>query len=101
MIWVVVSLIICWIIYKIVTKESEMDSKKSPPSDLVNIFGCSGTVDCGYWSPEMHERANGQIDINAEKCYCSYKKQWFKKGSPCPFAKEHPELIVHDDIFDN
>ncbi|MBQ8232281.1 MAG: hypothetical protein IJZ34_10215 [Lachnospiraceae bacterium] len=102
MFWIL--LIVTLIIVVLIIKKKESSKQKkflSPPTEDVYILGCCGSVECGYWSPEVIKRADGGVDINSKKCYCAYNKQWVKEFSPCPFAKEHPELLINSSSWSN
>lgn len=102
MFWILLIIIVAILILKSILSEDEKKkSPPSPPTDDVYILGCCGTVNCGYWSPEFAKGSDGQIVMNAEKCYCAYKKEWVKEFSQCPFAQEHPDLLIHSTVWDD
>lgn len=64
-----------------------------PPTHDVELFGCSGIAECGFWSPESIVHDDGTIELNNKVCCCSYQHKKIPYGSPCPFAEDHPELV--------
>lgn len=94
--------IVVYFVYKCTQQDNTYKSTPpTPPTEDVYMLGCCGNVECGYWSLEVTHGSDGHMNMNAGKCYCSYKKQWVKEFSECPLAKEHPELIVRGSVFDN
>lgn len=81
MLWILLIIIVAILILKSILSEDEKKkSPPSPPTDDVYILGCCGAVNCGYWSPEFAKGSDGQIVMNAEKCYCAYKKNGLKNS---------------------
>lgn len=82
-------------------KKPEPQKPIMPPCFDVYVLGCCGGADCGYWSPDFINRPNGDVDINPNRCYCAYKQQYLKAGSECLFAKEHPEKVRKESVWDD
>lgn len=93
MIWLIVIIVVVAFVLFSKLHHSPKEQPPPPPSKDVELFGCSGIVECGYWSPETIVHDDGSIELNRHICYCSYQHKKVKEGSPCLFEKEHPELI--------
>lgn len=103
MFWIIL-IIIFWVAISINSKAPEKPKKKkappSPPTDDVYVLGCSLCVDCGYLDPELEEQFDGSLFISRDKFYCRYKNKPMRAGERCPFASEHPELLIHSTVWD-
>ena len=93
MIWIVVIIIAIIVVVNISSKQEKVNSKPIDPPDAdVAVMGCM--LGCGYYTPHMYKRSNGEIEMSENKGHCSYMNKEVVWGTHCSFADEHPELLT-------
>ena len=68
-----------------------------PPTGDVVIIGCN--CECGYATLEFEENENGDYN-STNMIYCDYQRKRVRKGSKCPYAKDHPDKL-RKSLFDD